>query len=347
VFICLLVVKVAMDQVTTPAEVLRRRKEAYFSQRLIEEQRQLSRSSDVTSSSGEAGAASAVADDNVLEQITARITSKLKDELKKELAKEEKEMIQQKDRQQGEMECFLAGELEQATCPICYELMKAPKNTPTLLFPCGHTFCIECLNSHIKLNSRGTCPYCRVKIQNQAPNLQLQQLIDGFAGRKEEIIKKVEKVTRDAAESADSTNSFSLRNVSLSDREQLEDYRREWRTVSMRYRIYTNEAKDCDAEIKEMESKLEATRIVRKHLHGELEDAFKRMQKLQEEIDFIESQLHQQKEKEKDLDADIMAKRKRMNLVNTTKDSLEMERAKIRLLVEHSIPDDVDVFLES
>ena len=30
---------------------------------------------------------------------------------------------------------------EDRTCPICYELMAGKERQPTLLFPCGHTFC--------------------------------------------------------------------------------------------------------------------------------------------------------------------------------------------------------------
>jgi hypothetical protein len=65
-----------------------------------------------------------------------------------------------------------------------YEIMQPPKHTPTLLFPCGHTFCTTCVDGHIKANQRKTCPYCRRKIESQAPNVILQQLIDGFAVQK-------------------------------------------------------------------------------------------------------------------------------------------------------------------
>ena len=40
------------------------------------------------------------------------------------------------------------------------------------------------LQAHIKANHRQTCPYCRVKIEKQAPNMLLQQLIDGFTQKK-------------------------------------------------------------------------------------------------------------------------------------------------------------------
>ena len=43
------------------------------------------------------------------------------------------------------MEARLAKEIESHTCPICYELMVPPAHSPTLLFPCGHTFCERCV----------------------------------------------------------------------------------------------------------------------------------------------------------------------------------------------------------
>jgi hypothetical protein len=116
-----------------------------------------------------------------------------------QVQREEQDASRQRAKEGEEIGGYLAAELEQTTCPICYELMKAPKNTPTLLFPCGHTFCIECLTvppspdssgsvwttlaamdqvppalrsaqilsqAHQKAN-RNTCPYCRVKIASQ------------------------------------------------------------------------------------------------------------------------------------------------------------------------------------
>jgi len=47
------------------------------------------------------------------------------------------------------LEGFLATEIESHTCPICYELMRAPTHSPMILFPCGHSFCALCLQTHL------------------------------------------------------------------------------------------------------------------------------------------------------------------------------------------------------
>ena len=82
------------------------------------------------------------------------------------------------------MEKTIAKELESNTCPICYELMVPPNYSPTMLFPCGHTFCKGCVNiqnGHRKLTN---CPFCRKKIQSHAVNILLQNLICTYTDNK-------------------------------------------------------------------------------------------------------------------------------------------------------------------
>lgn len=62
-----------------------------------------------------------------------------------QVQREEQVASRQRAKEGEEIGGYLASELESTTCPICYELMQAPQHTPTLLFPCGHTFCIECV----------------------------------------------------------------------------------------------------------------------------------------------------------------------------------------------------------
>ena len=90
-------------------------------------------------------------------------------------------------------EAFIDAELETNSCPICMELMEPPVKAPIMLFPCGHTFCKECVTRHTA-SSRGsklTCPLCRGAVQSQAPNISLQNVISRLSAQKQEQAKQI------------------------------------------------------------------------------------------------------------------------------------------------------------
>lgn len=131
-----------------------------------------------------AAASSALPPEEVISRLTERITDKLRDELKVELEREVRASAVARAKEDALLEGHLARELESHTCPICYELMVPPDHAPFLLFPCGHSFCSECLAEHVDNHGRNRCPYCREKIASRAPNLPLQQLIQSFVSRR-------------------------------------------------------------------------------------------------------------------------------------------------------------------
>ncbi|KAJ1472414.1 hypothetical protein T484DRAFT_3431940 [Baffinella frigidus] len=244
-----------MEDGAAKVAALRAKRDAWMSQRSAAMERENMRSEDggLVALGGGAGDGGAVNDDLVLDRITEQITSRLREELRIEVQREEQVASRQRAKEGEEIGGYLASELESTTCPICYELMQAPQHTPTLLFPCGHTFCIECVTAHIKANHRHTCPYCRVKIEKQAPNMLLQQLIDGFAQKKASTTQKAAAAAaRPPAAVAQMALAVERPDVGriLADcpgeaRGQIEDYIRQWRALQMRWRIYDNEAADC------------------------------------------------------------------------------------------------------
>lgn len=54
-------------------------------------------------------------------------------------------------------------------CEICMEDFDSLNRKPNSLVPCGHTFCIVCLE-HIGNN---TCPTCRSEFNNFIPNWEI------------------------------------------------------------------------------------------------------------------------------------------------------------------------------
>ena len=85
---------------------------------------------------------------------------------------------------QERLEQSVADEKDTNMCSICFELMLPKDRSPTLLFPCGHTFCKTCLASNEKKTGKKLCPWCRSKIESQAINISLQNVIVAYAKNK-------------------------------------------------------------------------------------------------------------------------------------------------------------------
>lgn len=58
-------------------------------------------------------------------------------------------------------------------CDICENKFDESSYKPYVLYPCSHTFCINCLN----VWTEKTCPNCRLVIQDKNPNWMLMKLI--------------------------------------------------------------------------------------------------------------------------------------------------------------------------
>ena len=127
----------------------------------------------------------------VLHKLSERITSQLRTELSDHMRREmvletEKKaelagkidrcvalailppiLLHQIPHANGDARCdsYLQTELQTHTCPVCYELMAPPHKAPMLLFPCGHSFCKQCIDSHTARGAN-TCPYCREPVSS-------------------------------------------------------------------------------------------------------------------------------------------------------------------------------------
>ncbi|KAK2556926.1 E3 ubiquitin-protein ligase RNF114, partial [Acropora cervicornis] len=53
-----------------------------------------------------------------------------------------------------------SSEEEKFSCPVCLEIFESPVS-----IPCGHTFCIDCLNSSENASGKSRCPVCRTYFQ--------------------------------------------------------------------------------------------------------------------------------------------------------------------------------------
>ena len=126
--------------------------------------------------------------DAILHRLTDKLTEHVRSEIQQEMNSMKNVDVRQLVAEK--MESYLEAELFTHTCKICFELMTSPIHTPILLFPCGHTFCQQCMDTHTtsfdgkKSATSGqgrTCPYCRSKIESRAVNQSLKDLIDQFS----------------------------------------------------------------------------------------------------------------------------------------------------------------------
>ena len=53
-------------------------------------------------------------------------------------------------------------------CGRCQSIFNTERNLPVAIFPCGHTFCQECVKALI---SSDLCPECKSVIKESTPNL--------------------------------------------------------------------------------------------------------------------------------------------------------------------------------
>lgn len=140
--------------------------------------------------------------DVFLHRLTDKLTTHIRDEMKREMQMSMRN-VDVRETVAEKMDSYLEAELSTHTCKICFELMTSPVHTPILLFPCGHTFCQLCMDTHMTgtassgkgastgassvrsaPNSKKTCPYCRVVIESRAVNQSLKDLIDQFSKQK-------------------------------------------------------------------------------------------------------------------------------------------------------------------
>lgn len=103
----------------------------------------------------------------MVNQLFARMSTKLEERYNQNLPPPVKKF------NTGELDAeeSLYDQVMSNTCPICFELFLPPRNQPYILFPCGHTFCVSCIDKMMKHSK--VCPFCRAQVTSQAPNLSL------------------------------------------------------------------------------------------------------------------------------------------------------------------------------
>mmetsp|Transcript_39440 Transcript_39440/g.101107 ORF Transcript_39440/g.101107 Transcript_39440/m.101107 type:complete len:249 (+) Transcript_39440:512-1258(+) len=196
------------------------------------------------------------------------------------------------------MSRYLISEVHQHTCPICYEVMKPPIKSPMLLFPCGHTFCSECLEMHHRKSPSPTlcCPYCRAEVISKAINHSLQQLIDSFLSRQREL--PLDNATVSVSSSIDRLPQKASR----SEIDQgVDDFLQAWRSYKMREKILGHEIADTLKEEQVVSKKLGSAEVVYSVLKKDLGEAERKVKEAQEYLELVQQQEQSQRLKVEEL----------------------------------------------
>ncbi|KAL1498656.1 hypothetical protein AB1Y20_013969 [Prymnesium parvum] len=306
------------------------RQESLRRQRLWMQERQAEQDRASAQEALGAAAEGAGGAERMLGKITEQLTERLRVEMRRETA------MQLKEGDVGaRVEELLDQHISAHTCPICFELMAGKSHRPVMLFPCGHTFCAACLTRH-QTGARGSCPICREPVASQAPNVSLQQVIDGYVERhksfeKGELLPEAMRgpagatVARPPAAADDATA-----------------YTSQLRLLSMRCCVLRNQLEDSAAEQEALSSRHATSQAVLAHLEAEEAAATRRLEEQRLELELIQSQVVEQRAKTAEHTARQKDLHEMRQLVAKTLVPLEREREKVRLLVQHFSPDVVD-----
>ena len=296
----------------------------------------------------------------VLDRLTERISDRLRTEIRQELEREASDIEQTRAVQRSEaedsVEHYLTGEMASQTCSICMDLMVAPK-TPMMLFPCGHTFCSECLSANLAKGGAGKnkCPYCRTTIESKAPNLTLQQLVRSFvdkqnalqAGQFREVydgcVGETKRRLSEAPALVASISSSAAGPVATQFSPDLDvgateaaRHRREFRLQNMRWKILRNERSDIATELEAIGGKDAATGLVMERLEAEEKRIGERMASLHAELELVRQHKEEQRQRVEDGNRERELCRQRILLIDEALEPLSRQRNKLKLLLEAS-----------
>ena len=105
---------------------------------------------------------------DMMDKLFVKMQERLEEKYKQEGPKREKPLT---GKPGEEIEETLHEQVMSNTCPICFELFLPPEHSPFILFPCGHSFCKQCIDSYAKIKKK--CPFCRSGFNSMAPNISL------------------------------------------------------------------------------------------------------------------------------------------------------------------------------
>ena len=185
--------------------------------------------------------------------------------------------------------------------------MLPKSHSPILLFPCGHTFCKECIDHAFKSNQQ-KCPLCRVKITSHAVNISLQNIIVAYA-RKNNI------------------------KVTIEPEKQNGDYENQLEMYELRSNILSQEKLENIEEIKRLGNQIKNEELSIDVLKKEEKKIIKKIQDAERELDLVKEHMKKAQNSIEKLYKEVENKQKSIELIDDTLIPVEREKNKIIALL--------------
>lgn len=283
-------------------------------------------------------------DNDILSQLTERIASRLKAELRNEASQslyDDKTKLDVSTK----IESFLQNELQQHTCPVCFEPMLPPQRSPLLLFPCGHTFCEQCIG-HQKKVGKHQCPFCRSNIESVAVNHSLRQLMETFLNKKEavesgkETLRAFDHSRHPPGYGGASATAGNRRGVESGapDGDRGAEYLQKCRALKLRGRILKNELEDTRNECARLDKQQRSAEYVMSTLEREEADAKKKLDVAQRALDLVRRHKAEQIDKMDQVKQAKAEATQKIKLIETTVATIERDADKAYVLLQNYRP---------
>mmetsp|Transcript_29571 Transcript_29571/g.43638 ORF Transcript_29571/g.43638 Transcript_29571/m.43638 type:complete len:366 (-) Transcript_29571:110-1207(-) len=284
-----------------------------------------------------------------LQKVLERVSVRVRDEIQKEFAPTFNQQDTMSSHLAVHLEEYLSSELHSHVCQICFELMKAPTKSPMMIFPCGHTFCKECIQRHQSREGPPAkmCPYCREQIKCTAENQPLKQLIDRFASQSDKL-KDASVLTICEAFPINTSSMGSSNSTYNEDREktkesvEIKKYKAEHISCSIRQKILVNELKELANLVSSLNEKKEGLQSALGTMKTEKESVKRHMASLSEQLTLIEEYIEEQSSKIETIDGQIGHHKDQIEVIHLTIETLEGDIEKIITLGKSAGASDED-----
>ena len=220
-----------------------------------------------------------------------------------------------------QFEKTFAEEIRSNVCPICLELMIPPKNKPMILFPCGHTFCVSCIDISEKTTGCKKCSLCKKVYSQKAVNISLQNLICIFTDNNHLLEAALPDPAADLSESPN---------------EQQSHYKQKLALLESRLSLLGRETADVKGQIEGYRLSVHDSQKLNKLFYDELVLAKDKLQKAQMEVELVESHIKSSSERLAGTQTKLTEAIEKLHLIEETVKGLEQERVKTVVLLNAS-----------